>query len=79
MVNRSVRHLPAKNDTSRAMNAKHITYNKLIEFCGTKTLGWANGEHLRKRTKCRGVYVIGIGHQFVDQLIPPFVFVVWKL
>jgi hypothetical protein len=54
--------------TSRALNAKHLTYNKLIEFFGSKTIGWANGEHLRKRTKCRGVYVIGIGHQFVDHL-----------
>jgi hypothetical protein len=31
-------------------------------------LDWANGEHLRKRTNRMGVYVIGIGHQFVDHL-----------
>jgi hypothetical protein len=68
MENRCVLHLPGKNDTSRALNAKHLTYNKLIEFFGSKTIGWANGEHLRKRTKRRGVYVIGIVHQFVDHL-----------
>jgi hypothetical protein len=66
MANRCVLHLPAKNDTSRALNAKNLTYNKLIEFFGSNTIGWANGEHRRKRTRCRGVYVIGIGHQFVD-------------
>jgi hypothetical protein len=68
MENRCVLHLPDKNDTSRALNAKHLTYNKLIEFFGSKTIGWANGEHLWKRTKRRGVYMIGIGHQFVDHL-----------
>jgi hypothetical protein len=68
MANRCVLHLPDKNDTSRALNAKHLTYNKLIEFFGSNTIGWANGEHLRKRTKPRGVYVIGVGHQFVDHL-----------
>jgi hypothetical protein len=68
MANRCVLHLPDKNDTSRAINEKHLTYNKLIEFFGSKTIGWANGENLRKRTKRRGVYVIGIGHQFVDHL-----------
>jgi hypothetical protein len=68
MANRCVLHLPDKNDTGRALNAKHLTYNKLIEFFGSKTIGWANGEHLRKRTKRMGVYVIGIGRQFVDHL-----------
>jgi hypothetical protein len=69
MANRCVLHLPDKNDTSRALNAKHLTYNKLIELFGSKTIGWANGEHMRKRTKRRGVYVIGIGHQFVDHYL----------
>jgi hypothetical protein len=68
MANRCVRHLPDKNDTSRALNANHLTDNKLIELFGSNTIGWANGEHLRKRTKRRGVYVIGIGRQFVDHL-----------
>jgi hypothetical protein len=66
MANRCVLHLPDKNDTSRALNAKHLTYNKLIEFFGSNTIGWANGEHLRKSTKRMGMYVIGIGHQFLD-------------
>jgi hypothetical protein len=43
MANRCVLHLPENNDTIRALNIKHITYNTLIEFFGSKNIGWANG------------------------------------
>jgi hypothetical protein len=48
MKKRCVLHLPDKNDTSRELNAKHLTYNKLLELFGTKTNGWDNEEHLRR-------------------------------
>jgi hypothetical protein len=71
MAQRAVLHLCDKIGTRNWLNAKHLSYNKLIEFFGSKFLGWAHGQHLRKRTKPRGVYIIGVGHQFVDHLRSP--------
>jgi hypothetical protein len=50
------------------LNAKYLTYNALIEFFRYKSLGWTNGEHLRKCFKRKGMQVTGTGHQFIDDL-----------
>jgi hypothetical protein len=71
MVQRAALHPPDKNNTRNWLNAKHLSYNTLIEFFWSKSLGWAHGQHLRKRMKMktRGVYVIGVGHPFVDHYL----------
>jgi hypothetical protein len=49
-----------------ALNAKHLTYNTLIEFFGTNTIGWAKAT----------IYAF-LGHPVFFWIIdPPTVFLV---
>jgi hypothetical protein len=54
--------LPSKWDTSKHLNAHHLTYNKLIHIFEAKSLGWLNGGHLKD---CGNV---GHCHLFLEHL-----------